>query len=142
MKKILITLITGLTLSVGISVSAQAIESLRGSNALDKDAEMFEKRKQVKQKGGFERSYKIQPPMIPHATDKDKITLKSNTCMKCHSKKNHKKEKAPMIGETHFKDRDGKVLPELSSRRYFCNQCHATQVNAEQLVENNFVGAK
>ena len=142
MKKILITFITGLTLSVGLSISAQAIESLRGSHALDQNSEMFEKRKQVKQKGGFERSYKIQPPMIPHATDKDKITLKSNSCMKCHSEKNHKKEKAPRIGDSHYIDRDGNKLDKLSSRRYFCDQCHATQVNAEQLVENNFVGAK
>ena len=127
MKKILITLITGLALSIGITASAVAeIQSLRGSNALDDNSEMFEKRKQVKQKGGFERSYKIQPPMIPHATDKDRITLKNNSCMKCHSEKNHKKENAPRIGDSHYIDRDGNKLTELSSRRYFCNQCHAT----------------
>ena len=100
MKKI-ITLLTGLALSVGISLSAVAeIQSLRGSLSLDSDSQSFEKRKQIKQKDGFERSYKIQPPMIPHATDKDRITLKGNTCMKCHSEKNHKKEKAPRIGGT------------------------------------------
>jgi len=142
MKKI-ITLLTGLALSVGISLSAVAeIQSLRGSLSLDSDSQSFEKRKQIKQKDGFERSYKIQPPMIPHATDKDKITLKGNTCMRCHSEKNYKKEKAPRIGDSHYIDRDGNKLNKLSSRRYFCNQCHATQVNAEQLVENNFVGAK
>lgn len=142
MKKI-ITLLTGLALTVGISLSAVAeIQSLRGALSLDSDSQSFEKRKQIKQKDGFERSYKIQPPMIPHATDKDKITLKGNTCMKCHSEKNHKKEKAPRIGDSHYIDRDGNKLDKLSSRRYFCNQCHATQVDAEQLVENNFVGAK
>jgi len=142
MKKI-ITLLTGLALSVGISLSAVAeIQSLRGALSLDSDSQSFEKRKQIKQKNGFERSYKIQPPMIPHATDKDKITLKGNTCMKCHSEKNHQKEKAPRISDSHYFDRDGNKLDNLSSRRYFCNQCHATQVNAEQLVDNSFVGAK
>lgn len=142
MKKI-ITFLTGLALSVGVSISAVAeIQSLRGAASLDADSKAAEKRKQIKQKEGFERSYKIQPPMIPHSTEKDKITLKGNTCMKCHSKKNHEKEKAPMIGDSHFIDREGKVHEKLSSRRYFCNQCHATQVNADQLVENNFVGAK
>lgn len=139
MKKILLTVIMGLAISAGASMSVLAeIQSLRGANALDKDAEMFDKRKQVKQKGGFDRSYKKQPPMIPHSTEKDKITLKGNTCMKCHSEKNHKKEKAPKIGDSHYVDRDGKKLSKMSSRRWFCNQCHATQVNAEPLVENNF----
>jgi cytochrome c-type protein NapB len=142
MKKI-ITLLTGLVLSVGVSLSAVAeIQSLRGAMSLDTDSKAAEKRKQIKQKDGFERSYKIQPPMIPHATEKDKITLKGNSCMRCHSEKNHVKEKAPRIGDTHYIDRDGNKLKELSSRRYFCTQCHATQVDAEQLVENNFVGAK
>ncbi len=102
--KTLMTLIAALTLSVCLSATAVAeIQSLRGAHALDSNSESIDKRKLVTQKGGFERSYKIQPPMIPHATDKDKITLKTNTCMKCHSEKNHKKEKAPRIGDSHYR---------------------------------------
>jgi cytochrome c-type protein NapB len=35
-------------------------------------------------------------------------------------------------------DRDGNFLAEISPRRYFCNQCHVTQANAEPLVDNDF----
>jgi len=142
MKKLLEVLIIGVVLSaVSYNISAE-IKSLRGAVSLDDKSEMFDKRKLVKQKDGFERSYKIQPPMIPHETEKDEITLQTNTCMKCHSKKNHEKEKAPEIGESHYVDRDGNVLEKLSTRRYFCNQCHAIQVDAQPLVDNEFVGFK
>jgi len=141
MKKLLVTLIASCVLA-GFSIPAfSEMQSLRVT-ALESKSESFDKRKQVKQKDGFERSYKLQPPMIPHAVDKDEITLKTNTCMKCHSAKNYEKEKAPKVGDSHFKDREGKVLDKLSSRRYFCNQCHATQVDADQLVQNDFVGNK
>ena len=36
-------------------------------------------------------------------------------------------------------NRDGNFLAEISPRRYFCNQCHVTQVDAEPLVENTFM---
>jgi cytochrome c-type protein NapB len=121
-----------------LSMSVGAMESLRGDNELDKEAQMFVKRKPVTAKGGFERSFKQQPPLIPHSIEKDEITLRGNTCMRCHSKENFEREKAPKVGDSHFTDRDGKVLEKLSSRRYFCEQCHVSQVNASPLVENNF----
>ena len=62
--------------------------------------------------------------------------------MNCHSEKTFEQKKAPRVGDSHYLSRDGKVLETLSSRRYFCNQCHATQLNAEPLVENIFQGAK
>ena len=95
---------------------------------------MFQQKKAKK----FDRSFEQQPPMIPHTIEKDKITLRGNTCMRCHSKENHEKEKAPAIGDSHYIDRDGKKLAKPSSRRWFCNQCHAPQVDAEPLVELNF----
>lgn len=143
MKKMILTMVMGLAMSLAIPFGATAdVVSLRGANELDKGAEMFAKRKQVKKKGGFERSYKLQPPMIPHSIDKDKITLKGNTCMKCHSAANYKKEKAPKAGDSHYLSRDDKELQKVSARRYFCNQCHAAQVDAAPLVENVFAGAK
>ncbi len=142
MKKLVEILIIGVVLSAVSFNGSAEIKSLRGNVSLDDKSESFDKRKLVKQKDGFERSYKIQPPLIPHETEKDEITLQTNTCMKCHSKKNHEKENAPEIGESHYVDRDGKVLEKLSTRRYFCNQCHANQVDAQPLVENEFEGFK
>ena len=117
---------------------SEDVASLRGENNLDVEAQMFEKKKQVQVQGGIKRSWALQPPSIPHDIAKDRVSLQENTCMKCHNKENHEKEKAPEIGETHYKDRDGKVLTKLSSRRYFCRQCHAPQADAPALVENTF----
>ena len=144
MKKILLIAITafGILLGTAPTIAKESISSLRGDHDLSAEALEAKKMKQVSQKGGFERSYKQAPPMIPHKTDKDVINLKTNTCMKCHSKATYKKEKAPMVGESHFLSREDKELQKVSAPRYFCNQCHATQVDAAPLVKNDFAGAK
>lgn len=143
MKKIILTVVMGLAMSLAIPYSANAeVQSLRGDLAIEQEAKDIAKKKQMKVKGGIERSYKQQPPMIPHSIEKDEITLKTNTCMKCHSEKTYKKEKAPKLGDSHYIDREGKTLTTLSSRRYFCNQCHAPQLDATPLVENVFAGVK
>ncbi len=43
------------------------------------------------------------------------------------------------VGVTHYMDRDGNVLGDISPRRYFCEQCHVAQADAKPLVENTFV---
>jgi cytochrome c-type protein NapB len=80
--------------------------------------------------------------MVPHAVDTYTIDLKNNGCMKCHSAATYEKEKAPKVADSHYVDRDGKVLDKLSSRRYFCTQCHVAQEDAKPLVQNTFTGAK
>lgn len=144
MKKAILTAVTALGIVLGATptIAAESISSLRGDHDLNADAQEATKKKQVSQKGGFERSYKQQPPMVPHSVEKDTINLKTNSCLKCHSKATAEKEKAPVAGESHFLSRDGKVEEKISSRRYFCNQCHAPQVDASPLVKNDFVGAK
>ena len=142
MKKTILTAITALSVFLFTgSVIAGDVSSLRG-HALADPAKKPAKMKRIDQAGGFERSFKLKPPMVPHEVDKYPVTIKNNGCMKCHSKATHEKEKAPMVGESHFKDRDGKVLPKLSSRRYFCNQCHAPQLDTAPLIANQFEGAK
>jgi cytochrome c-type protein NapB len=117
---------------------AVQVASLRGKNDLDKEAKAIEKKKQFKSGDGIERNWELQPPSIPHDIAKERITLKGNSCMKCHSKDNHEKEKAPEVSKSHYVTRDMKVLDKLSSRRYFCNQCHTPQADVDPLVENSF----
>ncbi|MEN8178364.1 MAG: nitrate reductase cytochrome c-type subunit [Pseudomonadota bacterium] len=117
------------------------VQSLRGDELKNMSAKPS-KKKIVSVEGGIERSFKEQPPMVPHTVDKYEINLKNNGCMKCHSEETYEKEKAPKVGDSHYIDRNGKVLDTLSSRRYFCSQCHATQFGAEPLVQNNFTGVK
>ncbi len=138
MKKILLTTLMAAALfSQGIFAQAE-VASLRGAHDLDAPAQAIEKKEQIKMDGGFERSWELQPPSIPHSIEKDRITLKENTCMKCHSKENFEKEKAPEIGQSHYVARDGSQLEKISSRRHFCNLCHTPQADAKPLVENEF----
>jgi cytochrome c-type protein NapB len=141
MKKsvlIFIVMIVGPFFSASVTAD---VMSLRGDDLLSMAKEPA-RTKVINVEGGIERSFEQQPPMIPHAVDTYTIDLKNNGCMKCHSEETYEKEKAPKIGDSHYVDRDGKVLSKLSSRRYFCNQCHVAQEDAEPLVQNNFTGAK
>lgn len=87
------------------------------------------------------RTFSTQPPVIPHAVERfDEITLEANQCLECHSAATYKENKAPMIGESHFIDRDGKKHQEAAAARYNCTQCHVPQVDAPPLVDNVFKG--
>ena len=143
MKKTIVTFVAACVIMLFTGgVIAGAVDSLRLGQDIQEDSKKPAKKKQLVVEGGIERSYKIQPPVIPHSIDKDKINLKANTCMNCHSEKTYKQKKAPKAGDTHYLDRDGNKTEKVASRRYFCDQCHAPQVNAEPLVENTFEGAK
>ncbi len=85
------------------------------------------------------RGWPEQPPTIPHSIDGYQVDLNSNRCMLCHSRANAEQFQAPMVSVTHFMDRDGQVLAQISARRYFCNQCHVVQTDATPLVDNRFV---
>lgn len=87
------------------------------------------------------RAYPMQPPTIPHAIDSYQVDQNSNRCMLCHGQANAQNFQAPPVSVTHYMDRDGQVLAEISARRYFCVQCHVVQTDAPTLVDNGFVGA-
>lgn len=85
------------------------------------------------------RAYPMQPPTIPHQIDNYQVDLNANRCMSCHSRDQVARSQAPMVSVTHYMDRDGNFLAELSPRRYFCNQCHVPQTSAPLPVENDFL---
>lgn len=121
---------------------SESVVSLRGDQGIEAMSKKPDKTKVVTVEGGIKRNFEKQPPMVPHKVDKYKIDIKNNGCMKCHSEKTYKKEKAPKIGDSHYVTRDGKTQDTVSSRRYFCNQCHAPQMDVEPLVQNTFQGVK
>lgn len=141
MKKIAFPTIAAIAMMFLSTTLFAEVQSLRGDK-LEAMAKKPVNMKIINVKGGIERSYKLQPPMVPHEVDKYVINLKNNGCMKCHSESTYEKEKAPKVGDSHYQSRDGKVLKSVSSRRYFCTQCHASQVGADPLVQNNFQGNK
>jgi cytochrome c-type protein NapB len=86
----------------------------------------------------MDRNFDDQPPLVSHEVDKYPVTLKANGCMDCHSPETYKKEKANVVPKSHFMTAEGKTLKNLSSRRYFCVQCHVAQIDAQPLVSNTF----
>jgi cytochrome c-type protein NapB len=85
------------------------------------------------------RNYSMQPPVIPHKVEGYQIDKNANRCMFCHARTRTQESQAPMISVTHFQDRAGNHLAELSPRRYFCMQCHVPQAELAPLVENRFI---
>lgn len=121
------------------AMSAFAVDSLRGAGIEDMSAKP-DKHKLDVVAGGIERNYQGQPPLIPHGIEKYELNLRHNGCLKCHSKATAAKENAKPTPESHFLDRDGNKLDKISSRRWFCNQCHTVQLKGDPLVENTFEG--
>ena len=84
------------------------------------------------------RNYSMQPPVIPHKIEGYQTDKNANKCMMCHARTRTQESQAPMISVTHFQNRDGNFLAELSPQRYFCLQCHVSQANLKPLVDNQF----
>ncbi|MEP4484783.1 MAG: nitrate reductase cytochrome c-type subunit [Halioglobus sp.] len=85
------------------------------------------------------RAYPMQPPTIPHKIDGYQVDLKVNQCLGCHSRKRSEDSQATMVSVTHYMDREGNFLADVSPRRYFCEQCHVTQADTPPLLVNDFV---
>lgn len=84
------------------------------------------------------RAYVQQPPIVPHKIEGYEVSLNFNKCMDCHSWSRYRESGATKVSLTHFKDRDGGELSNISPRRYFCMQCHVPQTDARPLVDNTF----
>ncbi len=135
MKKIFLFIFV---MCVSIMINAEELSSLRGDHPLDEVSKVAEKKNWAKDGEPISRNYVQQPPLIPHKIKGYQINLKFNKCLSCHSWKKYRESGATKISQTHFKDRDGNDLAEVSARRYFCTQCHVPQANAKPLVENTF----
>ena len=142
MKKVFLSAMFSLAVALLVfPANAGNVKSLRGELDLttSTDAADIPKLDAVDK---HERTFKEQPPLVPHKFDKYRITLKSNKCLGCHDKKNYKEEEAPMAGKSHFIDARGKEMDTINMGRYFCNQCHVPQMLNKPIVANTFTPAK
>src|SRR5262245_11664523 len=80
-----------------------------------------------------ERSYSMQPPTIPHKIDNYQVDRNVNMCLNCHSRGRAPLTQAVAVSVSHYMDRDGNFLADVSPRRYFCEQCHVVQFDARPL---------
>ena len=133
--------LVGLAALAAVAVGAIAAESprLTGSSPFEAVAKVPQLAEPVTDDVRRMRSYPEQPPIIPHAIEGYQLTLTANRCLTCHRRQYVEGSGAPMISVTHFMDRHGQMLADVSPRRYFCLQCHVQQTEARPLVDNNFV---
>jgi len=126
------------------TLAQEAPKPMRGADVAAADMAPATKNYLGGKPGGQEkvaRTFRDQPPVIPHAVENfDEITLAENQCLSCHGPETYEKKKAPKVGDSHFRDREGKVLPAASFARHNCVQCHVQQVDAPPLVANDFKG--
>ncbi len=84
------------------------------------------------------RAYPEQPPVIPHSIEGYQLSVNANRCMSCHKREFTQGSGAPMISVTHYMNREGQMLADVSPRRYFCTACHVPQADTAPLVGNTF----
>ena len=134
LTKIVLIILLGST-----SVVAQENLATLRDGAIDREAEPPAIARVENRDLKRRRAYPMQPPTIPHKIDGYQVDLKVNKCLSCHSRRQSQDSQAPMISVTHYQDRDGNFLADVSPRRYFCQQCHVTQTEVAPLLDNQFV---
>lgn len=126
--------------NVSGAYAGENVLSLRGVAAIDEDVAAADLNRQDTGKR-FTRNYRQQPPLIPHNIDKYEIDLKANQCLGCHDWPQNVEANAPKISETHYVSPTGVRLNKVSGSRWFCNQCHVPQAQAQALVPNTFTSS-
>ena len=135
-----IRIVTTVILALGIAAGSLAQNIATTRNApIDVELEPAEMARVDNSDIKRKRAYPMQPPTIPHKVDQYQVDLNANKCMSCHSRRRSQDSQAPMVSVTHYQDRDGNFLADISTRRYFCQQCHVTQDNVKPLLANEFV---
>jgi cytochrome c-type protein NapB len=84
------------------------------------------------------RNFDLQPPVVPHRVDGYQVDKNFNKCLDCHARDKTPVTGAVPVSSTHYIDRDGKVLDRISTRRYFCLQCHVPQEPVAPITGNRF----
>ncbi|MBF0285590.1 MAG: nitrate reductase cytochrome c-type subunit [Magnetococcales bacterium] len=142
MKKIALFLFLAVTwMAVGTIASpalAQEIKSLRNAVPLDQEPTPPDFKKWQQDQHPLPRDFVQQPPLIPHTIEGYTIDIRQNKCLTCHSWTMYKETGATKVSLTHFRDRMGTELSDISPQRYFCVACHAPQRDAQPLVGNTF----
>ncbi|MDR2239045.1 MAG: nitrate reductase cytochrome c-type subunit [Zoogloeaceae bacterium] len=145
-KSITIILAAALVAVSGWSMAQQvaSVNTLRGADTAAPDHAPDEKAYAGKKPGlqkPIDRTFKEQPPLVPHAVDNfDEITVEENQCLSCHSLEKYREKNAPKVGDSHLAFSADGTKKVVTMDRYQCNTCHVPQVDAKPLVENTFVG--
>ena len=135
-------ILLGVSLVVAL-LSAQAapfVDAMRGPTPITATTEPPRLGNQINDDKQLQRNYSQQPPVIPHRIDGYQVDKNFNKCLDCHAREKTAFSQAIPVSATHYVDRSGKVLDRISTRRYFCQQCHVAQEPMKPLVGNAFKG--
>jgi cytochrome c-type protein NapB len=141
MKQFLLLSLSAVTLALTLpgATAQEYVATLRGDVPLGEQTTAPIMAPEVNKDLRQVRAYPEQPPIIPHKIENYQIDQNANKCLTCHSRTAVALSQAPMVSVTHFMNRDGQVLTSVSPRRYFCTQCHVSQLDVTPLVDNDFV---
>ncbi len=116
---------------------AEEVKSLRGTIGIEEQVPANEQFKVIEGKAANKEIFSqkdVEPSMVPHSIEGYGITANNNICLMCHQPGTGG---ATLLPESHFMDdRTGEVTKDIDGRRYFCTQCHTSQIDAQPLVEN------
>nr|WP_242615503.1 nitrate reductase cytochrome c-type subunit [Sphaerotilus mobilis] len=118
--------------------AAPLLDALRGATPITGTTAPARLGNAVNDDQRLPRSYTQQPPVIPHRIDGYQVDRNFNKCLDCHARERTSLSQAVPVSATHHVDRSGKVLDHISTRRYFCKQCHVAQENVPPLVRNDY----
>ena len=121
-----------------VAASPGLTDAMRGPTPLDEEAAPPALGNAENKDVRRNRAFAMQPPTIPHKIDGYQLDRNVNKCLTCHSRTRIEETRAIPIPATHYMDRDGTMLGEVSTRRYFCTQCHVTQDEVKPLVDNKY----
>ena len=135
-----LVLALGLLFAVFCAGAEPFVDPLRGAVPITATTEPPRLGNAVNDDNALKRNYSQQPPIIPHRIDGYQVDKNFNKCLDCHARDKTAVSQAVPVSATHYVDRSGKVLAQISTRRYFCKQCHVAQEPVAPLVGNAFRG--
>jgi nitrate reductase (cytochrome), electron transfer subunit len=127
-----------LALAAALAWAEPLVDAMRGATPILEATQPPRLSNWVNDDNRMPRNFPQQPPVIPHRVDGYQIDKNFNKCLDCHARGKTEISLAVPVSSTHYMNRDGKVLAQVSTRRYFCMQCHVPQEAAKPLVGNSF----
>ena len=127
-----------LALAAALAWAEPLVDAMRGATPILEATQPPRLSNWVNDDNRMPRNFAQQPPVIPHRVDGYQIDKNFNKCLDCHARGKTEFSQAVPVSETHYIDRSGKVLAQVSTRRYFCMQCHVAQDPVSPLVGNSF----
>jgi nitrate reductase (cytochrome), electron transfer subunit len=138
----LAVLVTGAPQLMAQNKTEASLNGLRGATPLEREPAAPLLPKLVNDDLRRSRGFAMQPPVIPHQIENYQVDRSFNKCMTCHSRARTGESQAPMVSVTHFVDRNNIFRSEISPRRYFCTQCHVSQLDVKPVIANTFLDAE